>query len=104
MQENTFYARERSNTRGRNLTLNPKLQNPKLLNPKLLNPKLLNPKLLNPKPQTRAMHASGKKVTHGQPPEPWTPNSRNACQWQHTGSPASGVTQSLLAADTLGTH
>ena len=86
MQENTFYAREHSNTRGRNLTLNPKLQNPKLLNPKLLNPKLLNPKLLNPKPQTRAMHASGKKVTHGQPPEPWTPNSRNACQWQHTGS------------------
>jgi hypothetical protein len=99
MQENTFYAREHSNTRGRNLTLNPKL-----LNPKLLNPKLLNPKLPNPKPQTRAMHASGKKVTHGQPPEPWTPNSRNACQWQHTGSPASGVTQSLLAADTLGTH
>ena len=84
MQENTFYAREHSNTRGRNLTL--------------------NPKLLNPKPQTCAMHASGKRVTHGQPPEPWTPNSRNACQWQHTGSPASGVTQSLLAADTLGTH
>ncbi len=30
MQENTFYAREHSNTRGRNLTLNPKLLNPKL--------------------------------------------------------------------------
>ena len=54
MQENTFYAREHSNTRGRNLTLNPKL----------LNPKPQTPKPQAPKPQA---------------PKPQTPNSRNAC-------------------------
>ena len=60
MQENTFYAREHSNTRGRNLTLNPKLQNPKLLNPKLLNPKLLNPKTCMP--VVTQEHAQYKKT------------------------------------------